>query len=593
MPELKLSPFVRPQSAVGARHVAAENAPPRPADRTFRPWTTHPGQRRDVSSHKVQRLRQSHLRAAGRKQDPPGGRATVVGFTSPPTTSSVDLPDDRVELEVVTMVNSGAESAAGDSGKRAPTKQHPTFDTWVSGSPHDSDEYSTDLEDEPAAETNSRISSDASGVDIYEQQCKRDGLVPVSYLRRHMGKRSIRMRHHYLGGNAARALAYAFRRNTITEIMDLSDNYLQSGGAVYMAAMLKDNAFLVSLDLSNNFIGSHGCVALAEMLDVNTTLKSLNLAGNQLTDGDMHHFIEPLKNNLSLTCLNLSHNNLGSMAGVHLAAVLSVNDGISDLDLSWNSIRREGAVALANALKVNTVVETLDLSWNGLAEDGCAALQQSLPANTSLKVLDLTNNRMDVKAGLKLAAGLKNNFGLETLIVNQNHIGDEGIEALLGAADVHRSLRFLSLEELGLSTQNVQHIQELEQTKGLITLHGGAGGYQRNTSVMSVLRLLGRFSREHLTDLETEFHDQDKDHQGILTADETKLCLRAAGLRLTNRQLDILIDEIDFSHSGRIQYREILSGKLFDEYHKRRPSRGFALTSVKVSEQNDSENGDL
>ncbi|KAL8575460.1 hypothetical protein ACOMHN_013011 [Nucella lapillus] len=139
------------------------------------------------------------------------------------------------------------------------------------------------------------------------------------------------------------------------------------------------------------------------------------------------------------------------------------------------------------------------------------------------------------------------------------------------------------LSELGLSSENLRHVRELEEAKGLIVLHGGAGGYQRNLSLMSVLRLLGRFCREHLMALESSLRDQDKDHQGFLTADETKVALRAAGLRLTSRQLDLLIDEIDFSHSGRIQYGEILSGKLFKDYHKRRPSRGFDLKAEQVS----------
>ena len=37
-----------------------------------------------------------------------------------------------------------------------------------------------------------------------------------------------------------------------------------------------------------------------------------------------------------------------------------------------------------------------------------------------------------------------------------------------------------------------------------------------------------------MIDLETAFHQQDRDHSGVLTAEETKQCLRIAGLRLTS-----------------------------------------------------------
>ncbi|KAK7473801.1 hypothetical protein BaRGS_00034969 [Batillaria attramentaria] len=455
----------------------------------------------------------------------------------------------------------------------SPVKRHPSFDTWISGSPHDSDEYDTDLEEKEAKlgqKQKSPPKSDGTGAVQYEALCRKHGFIPISYLRRHLGKRNIRMRHHYLGGRAARPLAAAFRHNTITETLDLSDNYLESTGA----------------NLSNNFIESYGCKAMADMLDSNTTLKSLSLAGNRLMDRDAYYFIEPLKNNLSLVCLDLSNNDFGEMGGLHLGAAVGGNDSISELDLSWNAIRGRGAVAFANALKVNTFLEVLDLAWNGFGGDGTIALGQALMVNTYIRVLDLTNNRIDKPTAIKFGNSLKKNYGLETLILNLNPLGDQGIESILKAADVHPSLKFLSVEEMGINPENLHHIMQLQHERGMIILHGGSGGYQRNTSLQSVLRLLKQFAREHMADVETAFQGQDKERSGILTAEETKMCLRSAGLRLTGRQLDLLIEEIDFSHSGHIRYREILSGKLFAEYHKRRPSRGFNLQDEPMIVQN-------
>lgn len=60
--------------------------------------------------------------------------------------------------------------------------------------------------------------------------------------------------------------------------------------------------------------------------------------------------------------------------------------------------------------------------------------------------------------------------------------------------------------------------------------------------LMSVLRLFGRFLREHIVDLDAAFKQQDKDHSGVLTAEEIKQSLRTAGFRLTSVSRFIKLD---------------------------------------------------
>ena len=37
------------------------------------------------------------------------------------------------------------------------------------------------------------------------------GIIPVSYMKRHLGDKNLRMRHHYLGGSATKPVALALR----------------------------------------------------------------------------------------------------------------------------------------------------------------------------------------------------------------------------------------------------------------------------------------------------------------------------------------------------------------------------------------------
>ncbi|GFS14079.1 leucine-rich repeat-containing protein [Elysia marginata] len=514
-----------------------------------------------------QSLRESHMQAFGRSRE-------FVGPDAPdgihPVTSSTKACQHGPQItkeptELVEEPDDICLHLDGLAEEESPPK-HPTLETWLTGIEHSSDEFDTDVED----------SFDTS-------------FVPVSYLCRHLGERNIRMRHRYLGGTATKPLALAFKHNTVTENLDLSDNYIEGSGTTYIANMLKDNHFIVSLNLSNNFIGRVGAEAIAEMLESNTTLKVLALSGNQLTDKDAYSFIQPFKNNMSLVSLDLSHNEFSVLGGIHLGGALGANEGLMELDLSWNCLRKDGASAIANSLRLNTTLEVLDVSWNGFGIEGATALARSLPVNTTLKVLDLTNNRLDWKAAQKLAPGVKKNKSLETLILNMNPLGELGVESILKAVTGHSTIRCLGLEEIGLSKASVASIQQLEQKTGMIVMHGGLHGHDRTTAISNVTRLFNEFRSRKWQELRDLLSQHDEDKTGQVQVDDVKLCLRAAGLNLTNRFMDILLENMDCTHQGHIDYRAILSGEAFSDYSRRRPSRGFHLLNKAQLDDPDSD----
>ena len=63
-----------------------------------------------------------------------------IAWSSYIATVSVAMMRDSSTAEVV-------PGTKQDIRRTQCRKQHPAFETWVSGSPHDSDEYSTDLEE--------------------------------------------------------------------------------------------------------------------------------------------------------------------------------------------------------------------------------------------------------------------------------------------------------------------------------------------------------------------------------------------------------------------------------------------------------------
>ncbi|KAK3103716.1 hypothetical protein FSP39_021279 [Pinctada imbricata] len=599
--------FIRPHSAKPKKSDDhSESKSPEPQlTRTLRPWTANPKTRAAVSKKKIvrQNLRKSHMR--------PPSRSSKSGSVSPTSTSTTDqaltvvgienadlaytprvyhLPRDD-EPEVGGILEEGVRTLISEriSGVESPVqeswaltqmndvpdtpdkdkKPHPNVDTWVMGSPHDSDEYDTDLEVDMMKKEERAI--DPTGQTAYQDQCKRQGLVPVSYLARHLGDRNLRMRHHYIGGPATKPIARALELNTITENLDLGDNYLEAEGAVYIARVMKDNTFIVSLDISNNFIGTPGARAIADMLEYNSTLKSLNLSANQLTDRDARYFIEALKANICLTSLDLSNNEFGELGGIYLGGALTFNEGLTELDLSWNSIRNKGAEAIAKALSTNAVLEVLDLSWNGFGLHGTKTLQQSLRVNTKLKVLDLSNNRLNKDAAKELSQGIGKNFGLETLLLNLNPFNDEGIEMILKSVIHNQSLCFVSLEDLNLNVENYKKIQEIEGEREITILHSGIGGAQRHTQQNSVLRALSKFLCEHRSELEDAFIQQDKIGVEYYSVMNSNKHLKK------QRQMGLLIDEIDAHHAGSVKYADILSGKVLGDFNTRKTSMAYRV----------------
>ncbi|XP_060555228.1 leucine-rich repeat-containing protein 74A-like isoform X2 [Ruditapes philippinarum] len=604
---------IRPHSAKGpSLDLPSRVVPNKP--KGIRPWSALPKTAKPSlpTQRKVSRqtLRKPHLRPPARSPTASissegsslitaVGLANKKGFdtSTPDSERSFDrhakcfTPESKhssekwaVKIaEAITEISETEPVEKPEPPKRS-LRKHPSFETWIQGSPHDSDEYDTDIDIDDYVKRNIKEGRpiDPTGTVMYMDQCQVQGVIPVSYIQRHLGDKNLRMRHHYFGGTGTKPIAVALLKNTITENIDISDNYVEAEGARYIAGMLRNNTFITDLNISKNFIGRDGFSAICRMLESNTTLKTLCVSGNQLTDSCAQCLIEGLKNNTSLTSLDLSGNGFGEQGGIYIGGALSLNEGLIDIDCSWNSFRNRGGAALLSSLAKNRTIEVLDLSWNGLGSAGAEALKTALKINTTLKVLDLTNNRFNTKAAESISWGLSRNTGLETLVLNMNPLKDAGVEAVLKAVEKHPNLHLLSIEDIGMSRENYRKIQELQTEKDVTILHGGVGGYSRISTTTSMIRLFSKFVQSHQTQLGTSFHQFDRDRTGILGIDEVKTALKDAGLRLTNKQLSLVIEELNYKNSSTMNYKNILSGETLAEYFHERPSRLFAIKTSQI-----------
>ncbi|XP_077986953.1 uncharacterized protein LOC144441264 [Glandiceps talaboti] len=419
-------------------------------------------------------------------------------------------------------------------------------------------DYDTDLEEDFPPDPEREY--DPSGTNIYLEQCRKEGVIPISYVIRHLRDPVMRMRHHYLGYKQTKPLARAMTDNPFVEDLDLVDNHLEEGGAVALATMLRENANITKLDISENFIYSRGAAAMFSMLETNYALKSLSLRSNHLTDGDAKILSEALKNNSTLIELDLSHNELGELAGIHLAPGLAENNSVSRLNLSWNSIRGKGSVALFNALKANSILEMLDLSWNGIALPGCQALGRALKVNTTLRILNLSNNHINLDAAKKLVIGLKKNIGLEVLMMGSNPLGDEGIMTLLVPMHKHRTLRIFTLQGLTVPTGIQAKIEDLMNSRDIYVLHAGVGGYKRQRTTSSTVSMVEQFINDNQLGVLDGCLQKDVEKCNMIPFLDVLEILQESGLKMSEEQVDRLLDHTNLQRTTKIHYRALLAG---------------------------------
>lgn len=173
------------------------------------------------------------------------------------------------------------------------------------------------------------------------------------------------------------------------------------------------------------------------------------------------------KNHL-LTDLNISHNAIGDAGIEYFSKMLATNETIAKLNLSNCMISDSGVKYIADALEKNFVLVNLNIARNTFTKIGVHFLSFALKENkaNSLHSLTLTKNFLNIQQfrgnaselnchrkryndfdAIIIASLLVCNASLETLILSENDIGDEGAKALAKSLNCNSVLQFLNLSK--------------------------------------------------------------------------------------------------------------------------------------------------
>ena len=167
---------------------------------------------------------------------------------------------------------------------------------------------------------------------------------------------------------------------------------------------------------------------------------------------------DALKENTTLTYLNLSHEVYDGRAVEYLSQVIGVeNKTITSLNISNNAIGNQGALALAHMIsQPNCPIHHLHAANGWMTTRGTDAILKALTINTSFHTLDLSGN--NIKNGKLLGAALKNQAVLEHLVLDNNCLGDNGIQDLVPAITENHVLTQLDLGNNRIGVAGIQSL---------------------------------------------------------------------------------------------------------------------------------------
>ncbi|XP_072521419.1 uncharacterized protein [Salminus brasiliensis] len=230
-----------------------------------------------------------------------------------------------------------------------------------------------------------------------------------------------------------------------------------------LAAALKSSLSEVTMiNLNLNHIGPSGVHVLLDLLQTKPEIKGLLLFGNQLGDTGVQTL---------LSGLAALQEKTASPRMLFYLSPISFN--LLELDLGGNGMGSEGLRVLGTYMRYHS-----QLQYLGLAQTPCSDIEawnvlfESLKVNTNITHIILDENHLGDQGVKLFAEALRVNEGLRKVDLDSNDFGEAGGNAILEALLSRKegSLEHLSLEENYISTALMSKIQQVVKPNSLPSL---------------------------------------------------------------------------------------------------------------------------
>ncbi|XP_041356902.1 ran GTPase-activating protein 1-like [Gigantopelta aegis] len=290
---------------------------------------------------------------------------------------------------------------------------------------------------------------------------------------------SLQLGGNTLGVKAAEAIGVALSKHSEFQRARWSDMFtgrlkseIPEALKFLGSGIMKAHAQLVELDLSDNAFGPNGMVGLVELLKSEScySLKELRLNNNGLgvTGGKMlaesllecHKRSSAAGTPLSLRVFVSGRGRLENVGATALSEAFKAIGTLEEVAMPQNGIIHEGISALADALAVNKQLRVLNLSDNTFTQKGAQAIAKALPHLQNLEVINFSDCLMKTEGVSAIADALdEGHANLKELILSGNEITKSGISAITGCLENKTHLQKLDLNENMLGEEGVELVQ--------------------------------------------------------------------------------------------------------------------------------------
>jgi len=216
---------------------------------------------------------------------------------------------------------------------------------------------------------------------------------------------------------------------------------------------------------------------VADFLEASTSLRFVNLVNCGLDDNDVQLLVESLRRSQSNpVMLNLSMNPVTSGSVSFILETLKVKPSIEALVLQGSQLGDEGVAQIVEGLlynhaeqkelsadgKVEKELQELDLSDCKFGDVGARAVAKLLTSDMDIDTLTLSHNTQVTRAGWSIiGSSLDKNETLQTLTLDHNNIGDEGLGYICSGLFDNTCVTALDLNHVGISRKGAESLDEL------------------------------------------------------------------------------------------------------------------------------------
>jgi Ran GTPase-activating protein (RanGAP) involved in mRNA processing and transport len=152
------------------------------------------------------------------------------------------------------------------------------------------------------------------------------------------------------------------------------------------------------------------------------------------------------------TGLVLTGQNIGDTGVSELFHSITGNTTLRELAIGWNKVSAEGIKGISSLL-AGIMLNTLRVDNNHIGDQGAREIASFIKSNNTLKILSLNKNGIGEGGAGALADSLKGNNSLEDLSINGNHIGDAGATALAESLGEGGKLKNLRCDDNNIGDQ--------------------------------------------------------------------------------------------------------------------------------------------